>query len=87
MNRPIHHTIQWNGYRVEASAYVSDGLVEWEEINIYNDNGEEIGIAEYNGALTQVTRSTHVKNPDVEMAELFLEAEAEYHNDMELGSY
>lgn len=76
---PTFHTFKWNGYKVEAEAYINYGNdVEFDSIRIYNDKDEEIDTVELLGILTPVTRSNHVKDPIAELSDLFLEAEHEY---------
>ena len=85
--RPTFHTFKWNGYRVDAQAYIDGASVEFESIHIYNDKDEEIDTVELLGILTPVTRSKHVKDPIDELSQLFLEAEYEYIEERKHGTY
>ena len=81
---PTYHTLNWNGYTVEAEAYIDfGGMVEFESIRVLNDKGEEIDTIELLGILTPVNRTTHVKCPINELSQLFQEAEREYIMSME----
>jgi len=87
MNRPTHHSFKWNGFQVEAEAYINGNDVEFDSIEMYDDNNQPIDLLTAFCYLTPVQRTSHVKNPMDELTTLFLEAEAEYHNDMVDGTY
>ena len=85
--KPKFQTFTWNGFRVEAEAYVNGNDVEFDSITIYDHADIPMDTLSTFAELTPVKRTTHVKDPIAEMTTLFLECEAEYHEDMINSNY